>query len=128
MDELVTEFAATYPKLASISQGKGMPTDVQLVINQCEIASQLPIDERGNIAKDRDGEEMTLLPRTRCEFEMGEKLSKIKAIRGLTPKKDVKISLGSGFSAVSNLNADFVVACVEMFDGLQIHRHGLVDD
>ena len=64
------------------------------------MAAQLPVNDEGGLVKDRDGEEMTLLPRTRCEFEMGEKLSKIKAIRGLTPKKDVKISLGSGFSAL----------------------------
>lgn len=43
----------------------------------------------------------TLLPRTTYEFEQGEKLAKIKAIRGLTPKKDVKIQMSNAFSAVS---------------------------
>lgn len=100
MDQLVADFAATYPSLAGISQGKGMPTDLQKTINKAEVAGQLPIDDKANLLKDRDGDEMTLLPRTRCEFEMGEKLSKIKAIRGLTPKKDVKISLGAGFNAL----------------------------
>jgi hypothetical protein len=32
-----------------------------------------------------------IVPKTSFEFEMGEKLSKIKAIRGLTPKKDMPI-------------------------------------
>jgi hypothetical protein len=32
-----------------------------------------------------------ILPRTTFEFEKSEKLSKIKAIRGLTPNKDLKI-------------------------------------
>ena len=66
------------------------------------MAAQLAIDPvTGKLMKDKDGDDMTFLPRTKCEFEMGEKLSKIKAIRGLTPKKDVKIQLGTNFSAVS---------------------------
>lgn len=48
----------------------------------------------------KSGNVETLLPRTTYEFEQGEKLSKIKAIRGLTPKKDVKIQMSNTFSAL----------------------------
>ena len=67
---------------------------------------------------------MTLIPKTRCEFEMGEKLSKIKAIRGLTPKKDVKLQFGGNFNAVSVLfSLTHLVACFKEFSRCQVQSH-----
>lgn len=40
------------------------------------------------------------MPRTTFEFEKSEKLSKIKAIRGLTPNKDLKIQLSDSLKAL----------------------------
>ena len=62
------------------------------VIEKTPAAAQLTV---------KSGAAETLLPRTTYEFEQGEKLAKIKAIRGLTPKKDVKIQMSNTFSAVS---------------------------
>lgn len=41
-----------------------------------------------------------ILQRTTFEFEKSEKLSKIKAIRGLTPNKDLKIQLSDSLKAL----------------------------
>ena len=102
-----------------------MPAQLQKLINGSDMASQLAIDpQTGKLMKDKDGEDMTFLPKTKCEFEMGEKLSKIKAIRGLTPKKDVKIQLGTNFSAVSTAIIDALVTCVEVLSRCAIQGHG----
>ena len=78
------EIKVEMPSLANIEQDEqhGLVAELAGVIKKCPEAAQLRV--RGTSAD-------TLLPRTTYEFEQGEKLSKIKAIRGLTPKKDVKI-------------------------------------
>lgn len=102
--ERLQEFIQTYPSLSNIQQEFEVPKKIQKAIDGSDGVNQLPVEPAtGKIAKDKDGEDMTLIPKTRCEFEMGEKLSKIKAIRGLTPKKDVKLSFGGSFNAVSTI-------------------------
>ena len=44
-----------------------------------------------------------ILPRTTKEFEKSSELGKIKAIRGLTPKKDIQISVSNKSNSVSYL-------------------------
>jgi len=60
--------------------------------------------------QDEEGKERVscILPRTTMEYEKSKSLSKIKAIRGLSPKKDVAIKLpeGSEILLVSKVYCD----------------------
>ena len=74
-----------------------------------------------------------IAPKTSFEFEMGEKLSKIKAIRGLTPKKDMPIQLNNLLNAllVSKTQADMRFKNIESqhingFNYLKIHGQNII--
>ena len=80
------------PRLSDVAQEEqhGLIAEIHKAIQQNEC------DENGNPR--RKGS--CVLERTTFEFEQSEKLSKIKAIRGLTPNKDLKIQLSDSLKAL----------------------------
>lgn len=81
-----------YPRLSDVPQEEKHPLvgDIQKALRTNEY------DENGIPQK----KVSCVLQRTTFEFEKSEKLSKIKAIRGLTPNKDLKIQLSDSLKAL----------------------------
>ena len=76
------------PKLSDIKQdeSQGLVSDIQKAIKNNESEGHARFN--------------CVLQRTTFEFEQSEKLSKIRAIRGLTPNKDFKIQLSDSLKAL----------------------------
>lgn len=72
-----------------------------------EVSSAIEKHEELEVSKDKDGQAKPkascILPKTTFEFERSTQLAKIKAIRGLSPNKDIEVKLSDKSCSVSNI-------------------------